>query len=85
MKRKSPIRHKVRSYLREGTRVDKYMRGEGKAPPKPRRIIGTPEPNYSAVVDGRMYRVEAGDVLQALDRGISRHGGEATRVTVNAI
>ena len=30
MKRKSPIKHKVRSHLRQGRRVQSFMRGEGK-------------------------------------------------------
>ena len=80
--RKHPYRHKVSSYLREGRRVDQYMRGEGKKPKQPRHVIGAEKPNYTVTVDGRAYPVEAGDVLQALDRGLARHGGEATRVTV---
>ncbi len=75
----------MRSYLREGTRVDKYMRGEGRAPPKNRRIIGGDKPNYKVTVDGRIHPVEAGDILQALDAGIAKHGGEARRVTVRGI
>ena len=82
MTRRSPYRHPVSSYLRQGTRVDQYMRGKGAKPKQPRRIIGVEKPNYTVTVDGKVYPVEAGDILQALDRGISKHSGEATRVTV---
>ena len=82
MTRRSPYRHPVSSYIRQGTRVDRYMRGEGKKPREAKRIIGAERPNYTATIDGRAYPVEAGDILQALDRGITRHGAEATRVTV---
>ena len=82
MTRRSPYRHPVRSYLREGTRVDRYMRGDGDKPKTQRHVIGVEKPNYRVTVDGRVYPVEAGDVLQALDRALARHGAEATRVTV---
>ena len=82
MTRKSPYRHPVSSYLREGTRVDKYMRGKGKKPRVERRVIGVERPNFRVTVDGRVHPVEAGGVLEALDKGVARSGGEVTRVTV---
>ena len=43
MTRRSPYRHPVRSYTREGHRVDKYMRGEGKKPARPKTPLSNTE------------------------------------------
>ena len=45
MTRKSPYRHPVRSYTREGHRVDRYVRGEGKKPVEPTTLLSNNERN----------------------------------------
>jgi len=40
VKRKTPIRHKVRSHIREGKKVRSFERGKGSRPKQPKRVVG---------------------------------------------
>ncbi len=88
MARKSPYRHPVRSYVREGVRVDKYIRGEGKAPRAEAKPIG------SSVAGGARWRVSRGgesvtvkaaSIVDALRRGVDTLRATENTVTVNRI
>lgn len=89
MDRKSPYRHPVRKYRRKnGTSVDRYMRGEGKRPREASRVIG------SASVGGARWRVSSagasvtvpgGDIVQGLRRGVDGLAKTGETVTVNKV
>ncbi len=86
MARKSPYRHPVRSYIREGNRVDKYMRGEGKAPrvaPIGAGSIGGARWRVSR--GGERVNVSAGNIDSALARGVDSLRSTAETVTVNRV
>jgi len=44
MKKKSPIRHKVRAHIREGKWVEQFIRGSGTTRKKPSKVVKTPPP-----------------------------------------
>jgi hypothetical protein len=75
MPRRSPYRHPVKSHLREGRRVHKYVRGEGSAP---RRVIGSHAGGggYSVTVEGggrsESFTVQAGGLPEAMSTGLGR-------------
>lgn len=88
MTRKSPIRHPVRAYTREGTRVDKYVRGEGKAPSASTVVIG------SRSIGGARWRVSRGgstvtvsgaDIVAGLSRGVDVLPAAGQSVTIQRV
>jgi len=79
-KRKSPYRHKVRTYRRrDGTVVHTYMRGKGPKPrrgqrPRRRAITAPEQPFFIRLQypDGvEELTVQSSTYLSALDRGIT--------------
>ena len=71
--------------MREGTRVDRYMRGEGKAP---KQIIGVQAiggSRWRVSRGGSSITVGAGNIVQALSRGVDTLQSSAETITVQRI
>jgi len=86
--RKSPYRHPVRSYTREGVRVDKYMRGEGKAPAAPRAVIGSKSmtgPRWRVTRGGSSVTVSGADIVAGMSRGVDVLPAEGQSVTIQRV
>lgn len=88
MPRKSPYRHPVRAYTREGTRVDKYVRGEGKKPTVPRGVIGSrslKDARWRVTRGGSTVTVSGSDIVAGLSRGVDVLPAEGQSVTVQRV
>ena len=77
----------MKSHQRSGVHVDKYVRGEGGAPAKPRRVIARvasipSASGFRVVVDGRGFEVKASTFVGALDSGLERTSGSPQHVTI---
>jgi len=84
--RKSPYRHPVRSYVREGTRVDKYMRGEGRVPrAAPIGAASLGGARWRVSRGGESVTVSAANIVAALTRGIDSLRSGAETVMVNRV
>ena len=88
MPRKSPYRHPVRSYTREGVRVDKYMRGDGKKPAEGRAVIGSKSmrgPRWRVTRSRSFVTVQGGDIIAGLSRGVDVLPAEGQSVTIQRV
>ena len=89
MDRKSPYRHPVRSYRKEdGTRVDKYMRGEGRKPAEPRAVIGSKSvagARWRVTRGGSTVTVPGSDIVAGLSRGVDVLPAEGQSVTIQRV
>ena len=79
----------MRSYRKEdGTRVDKYMRGEGRKPAEPRPVIGARSAGGARwrVTRGRSsVTVRGGDIVAGMGRGVDVLPAEGQSVTIQRV
>ena len=85
MPRKSPYRHPVRAYTREGKRVDRYMRGEGKAPKDPIGSTSLASMRWRVTREGHSVTVTGGDIVSGLKRGVDILPAEGQSVTIQRV
>ena len=85
MTRKSPYRHPVRAYNREGRRVDRYMRGEGKKPREAKRFPTRGGAKWRVTSGGAGVVVGAGNIVEGMSRGIDNLSKVGETVTVKKV
>lgn len=74
--------------MREGTRVDKYMRGEGKAPRVEKQAIGAASlggTRWRVTREGHSVTVAGADIVQGMARGVDLLPAAGQSVTVQRI
>lgn len=81
MTRKSPVRHPVRTHIRNGVHVHRYERGSGKAP---RAVIGTASTHRGGVYRVNVNYLEPEAFTPEGKMYPASHGAKTLHLTIHA-